>query len=214
MENKLALTMAVFFIILVPMVSASPEAIFQWEDRNIEEGETAYIEFYQNFEMPYNFTIISDIIDECWVVKDYYDENKVVCRNDNGLCKSIQQIDKKYVRCSVDEVKKSYEGEKAILFYEYEDEWGRQNGVYQTKELEIKDWSAGITNTGPFMIAIIASLVVIVIILDIIYFAGSNIATWIKDMGNSNVDTYQELKDVKSRIGKKGEVFTNCTVIY
>ena len=214
MENKLALTMAVFFIILVPMVSASPEAIFQWEDRNIEEGETAYIEFYQNFEMPYNFTIISDIIDECWVVKDYYDENKVVCRNDNGLCKSIQQIDKKYVRCSVDEVKKSYEGEKAILFYEYEDEWGRQNGVYQTKELEIKDWSAGITNTGPFMIAIIASLVVIVIILGIIYFAGSNIATWIKDMGNSNVDTYQELKDVKSRIGKKGEVFTNCTVIY
>ncbi|UCG95076.1 MAG: hypothetical protein JSV92_03460 [archaeon] len=198
----------------IPFVSASPEVVFQWEDSVVEEGEIAYINLYQNFEHDYNFTIISELVDECWVIKDYYDENKVVCRSENGLCKSIQPLDYKYIRCKTWNVYPVNGGERAILFYEYGDEQGRQQGIYQTRELFIPTWGEKFVASGPFMLAIIAALVVIAIVLGIIYLAGSSIASWAREWGNPETGSYEELKAVKNQIGSKGEFFSNCVVIY
>lgn len=198
----------------LPLVRASPEAVFEWDEETVEEGKTAYINFYQNFKYDYNFTIISDLVEECWVVKDYYDENRVVCRSENGLCRSIQPLDYQYIRCKTWNIYGLDGGQKATLFYEYEDEWGRKQGIYQTQELFVPGWAEKVTGAGPLMIALIASLIVLVIVLAIIYFAGSTLASWLGKLGESETESYQELKNVKNQIGSRAEVFSNCIVIY
>lgn len=198
---------------MLPFVNASPEAIFQW-DNSPEEGEKAYINFYQNFEHEYNFTIISDMVDECWVVNDYYDENKVVCRADNGLCKSIEPLNYKYIRCKTWEVYPVNSGEKAVLFYEYTDGMERQQGVYQTRELRVPAWEEKLVAFGPLMVALIAILVVIGIILVLIYFVGGSMVSWIREWSRPETSSYEELRGIKDQIGDKGEIFNNCIVIY
>ncbi len=215
MNKKIMLILGFFLLLLafLPFVKAGPEAIFQWEENRVERGEATYIEFYQNFKQPYNFTIISDLVEECWVINDYYDENKVVCRSDAGLCKSLELLDYQYIRCKTWDICEQDSGKKAILFYEYENDWGRQQGIYQTQELNVPKWTGKIVATGPFMIAVIASIAVILIILAIIYFAGSSLASWFREWGR-DTNSYEELQNVKKQIGKKGEIFSNCIVIY
>lgn len=199
---------------LFPLAKASPEAVFRWESSTVKEGETGYIEFYQNFKQPYNFTVISDLVEECWVINDYYDENKVVCRSEMGLCKSMELIEYQYVKCKTWNIYREDAGKKAVLFYEYENDWGRQNGVYQTQALKVPIWTGKIIAAGPFMTGLIASMIVIVIILVIIYFAGSYLVSWFRDVGSERESYQEELQTVKEQIGKKGQVFPNCTVIY
>ncbi len=212
-KKLLALTFGAFlFLSFVASVKAGPEVVFQWENAEVEEEETAYINLYQNFKEPYNFTIISDLVKECWVVKDYYDENKVVCRSEDGLCRSIETLDYQYVRCSTWDIYTEDSGEKAIFFYEYENDMGRQHGIYQTQALIVPTWTGKIVAAGPFMAGIIATLAVLAIILVIIYFAGSYVVSWAREM-KSETQTYEELQTVKDQIGKKGQVFSNCIVV-
>jgi len=203
------LVLSAFF----PFVKADAEAIFQWESDNIKDGEVAYLDFYQNFEKPYNFTIVSDLVDECWITKDYHDENRIVCRSELGLCKSLEPIEHKYIKCKTWNIYREDNGKKAILLYEYEDEWGRQNGIYQTQGIRIPTLTGKIISTGPFMIALIASLVVLIIILILVYFIGGYLISWLRDL-RTETSSYEELKTVKEQIGKKGQIFPNCIVIY
>lgn len=216
MDKRILVILGALMVIcaFLPFAAASPEAVFEWEEEAVEEGKTAYINFYQNFKQDYNFTIISEIIEECWVVKDYYDENRIVCRSENGLCKSIQPVDYQYIRCKTWNVYSLDNGEKATLFYEYEDEYGRKQGIYQTHELVVPGWADKITATGPMMIALIAALVVVVIVLAVIFFAGSSLVSWLGRLGEGDTGSYRELKAVKDQIGSKAEVFSNCIVIY
>lgn len=215
MDKRILLILGALMVIcaFLPFAEASPEAVFDWEDKKVDDGSKAYINFYQNFKQEYNFTIISDLVEECWVVKDYYDENRIVCRSENGLCRSIQPVNYQYVRCKTWNVYGLDNGKKATLFYEYEDDYGRKQGIYQTQELAIPGWTDKVTAAGPFMIALIAALVVVIIALVIIYFAGSAIVSRMRDTGEKT-DSYRELKNVKDQIGSKAEVFNNCIVIY
>ncbi len=216
MDKRILVILGALMVIcaFLPFANASPEAVFDWDQATVEEGKTAYINFYQNFKQDYNFTIISDLVEECWVVKDYYDENRIVCRSENGLCKSIQPVDYQYIRCKTWNIYGLDNGNKATLFYEYEDDYGRKQGIYQTQELAVPGWADKVTAAGPFMIALIAALVVVVIVLAIVYFAGSGIASRLGKLGEGETDSYQELKNVKDQIGGKAEVFSNCIVIY
>jgi|GEM_PF-1808592 len=216
MDNRIIVILGVVLLLLalIPFVEASPEVIFQWEDNSVEEGKIAYIEFYQNFRQPYNFTIISDLVEECWVIKDYYSENRIICRSESGLCQSIQPLDYQYVKCKTWEINDVDNGKKAILFYEYAENGERQQGVYQTQALTVPGWTEKIVAFGPLMIALIASIVVILIILVIIYFLGNSLVSWFREWNQNETDSYEELKEVKNQITKKSDVFSNCVVIY
>ena len=64
------------------------------------------------------------------------------------------------------------------------------------------------------MIALIAIIIVVALVVAIIYFGGSSLAAWFREIGRRETETLEELKSIKSQIGKKGEVFSNCIVIY
>ncbi len=201
-----------FLIISISEVNAAQEVVFRWEKNNFREGESVNIELYQNFDEKYNFTIVSDVVKECWVINDYYSENKIVCRSDKGLCKSIEPINYRYIKCKTWDLYEQNDGERPVLLYEYENEWGRENGVYQAQPIRIEKWTGKITSAGPFMTALIASLVVILIIIGIIYLIGDRIKSFLK---RGRKETYnRDLREVKEQIGKKGEVFNNFVVIY
>jgi len=213
--NKTAFVLAtfLFFSLSISAVMASPEAVFQWERNGVEPGKATYINLYQNFKEPYNFTIISDLVKECWVIKDYSDENRIVCRSENGLCKSLEPINYQYIKCETKEISEKDEGKRAILFYEYDKE-GRRHGIYQTDVLRVNLWWKTVKAAGPFMIALIAIIIVVAFVVAIIYFGGSSLAAWFRELGRPETETLEELKSIKSQIGKKGEVSSNCIVIY
>ncbi len=211
-KRMLALTILGVLLLSVSVL-ASPEVVFQWEKNGLEPESEGYIVFYQNFKQPYNFTVISDLVEKCWVIKDYKDEDRVVCRSENGLCSSLEPLTYQFIKCKTRVLKEEDDGERVVLFYEYGNHT-RHQGVYQTEPLRIITLSKKIVAFGPVMIALVALIVFIVIILGIIYFAGNSIVSWINSMKYSKPDSFEELKEIKEQIGKKGEVFTNCIVIY